>query len=108
MLVRIANDRCHAGKGSDFFGCALRIAAGDHDLGCGIFAMHTSHRGAGVLVSGGGYSAGVEYYDFGLIRCVGLLQASFPKLAFDGCAVRLCRPAAEICYIEGCHGSILT
>ena len=54
------------------------------------------------------YPRPVGYSNVGVIRRVGLLQTSFPKLAFDGCAVRLCRPAAEICYIEGCHGSILT
>ena len=60
MFVRVADDLGHAGEGGDFFRGALRVAAGDDDLGFGIFAMNAADGGAGVLVGRGGDSAGVE------------------------------------------------
>ena len=63
MLVRIADYRAHARKGGDFFRSTLCIAAGDDDLGPGIFAMNAADRGACVLIGGGGYRAGIKHDD---------------------------------------------
>ena len=103
MFVRVADHLGHAGQGGDFFRGALRIAAGDHDLRLRIFAMNAAYGGAGILVGGGSYGAGVEHDESGRGGLVGALQAPFQQLAFDGGAVGLGGPAAEICYVESCH-----
>ena len=68
MLVRVPDHRGHTGQSGDFFRRALRVAAGDHDLGFGILAMNAAHGGAGVLIGGGSYRAGVEDDDSGFGR----------------------------------------
>lgn len=89
----------HAGQSGDFFRGALRVAAGDHDPCVGIFAMNAADGGAGVLISGSGYGAGVENNESGFRGLVGPLQAAFAELAFDGGAVGLGGSAAEIRHV---------
>jgi hypothetical protein len=103
VLVRVADHRTYAGKGSDFFGGTLRVATGDYNLGFGIFSMNAADSGTSVLVSSGGYGAGVEDNDSGLGGFAGSFQASLLKLTLDGGAVRLGCAAAEIYYAESCH-----
>jgi len=69
--------------------------------------MNAADRGAGILVGGGGYGAGVEDNDSGLGGFVGAVQALLPELALDGCAVRLGGAASEIFHVEGSQASIL-
>lgn len=107
MLVRVADYQTYARKGGDFFGSALCVAAGDHDPGLGIFPMNAANGGAGVLVGGGGYGAGVEDSDSGIGRLVGALQSALLKLTLDGRAVRLGGAASEILHVESSHASIL-
>jgi hypothetical protein len=87
------------------FPIALRVAAGDHDLRLRIFAMNAADGGAGVLVSGGRYGAGVENDEAGCRGLVGAFQAPFEQLAFNGGTVGLGGPAAEISHIESRHVS---
>ena len=60
MFMRVADDLADAGQSGDFFRRALRVAAGDHDLGFGVLAMNAADGGAGVLIGGGGHGAGVK------------------------------------------------
>ena len=60
MFVGISDYCVYSGEGGDLFRGALRITAGDYDLGFRIFSMNAADGGAGILVSGGGYGACVE------------------------------------------------
>ena len=108
MFVRVADYLGNAGKGGDFFWCALRVTAGDHDLRIRILTMNTPNGGPSVLIGRGSYGAGVENNKAGLRGLFGALQTAFPQLAFDSGAVGLGGPAAEVCHVESCHVSILT
>ena len=69
--------------------------------------MNAADGGAGVLIGGGGYGAGVEDNDSGLGRLVCALQPSLLKLTLDGGAVRLGGAASEVFYVESRQASIL-
>ena len=71
MFVRIADDQADARKRRDFLGSALRITAGNQDLRIGILAMNAADGGAGILIGGRGYGAGVENDDLGFVGGVG-------------------------------------
>ena len=64
MFMRVPDDLRDARQGGQLFGRALGIAAGDHDLCAGIFAVDSADGGAGVLIGGGGDRAGVQDDDF--------------------------------------------
>ena len=97
----------HAGQGGNFFRRALRVAAGDHDLGVGILAMNAADCGASVLIGGGRYGAGIEHHDCASPAC-GASIATLLELAFDGRAVGLGGAASEICYVESGHNPMLS
>jgi hypothetical protein len=65
-FVGIADDEGDTGKGGEFFGGALGVAAGDDDF-CGrVGGMEFTDGVAGLGVGGGGDGAGVEDDDVGL------------------------------------------
>ncbi len=69
--------------------------------------MNAPDGGAGVLVGGGGYGAGVEDNDSGIGRLVGALQPLLLELTLNGRAVRLGGAASKIFHVESCQASIL-
>lgn len=107
MFMRVPDDLRDARQGGQLFGRALGIAAGDHDLCAGIFAVDSADGGAGVLIGGGGDRAGVQDDDFGVAQHAGALHSQILELAFDGRAVGLSRPAPKILYVKTCHHTIL-
>ena len=50
LFVRIANHRCHAGKGSELFWSALGVASGHDDLAARILPMNAPNGGTRILV----------------------------------------------------------
>jgi len=107
MLVRVADDMRDTAQGSDFLGSALRIAAGDDDAGLGILALNAADGGAGILISGRGHCAGIEYDDRGLARGGGARKAEFLELTFERGAVGLGGAATEVFYVISGHISML-
>jgi hypothetical protein len=71
VFVRVADYGTYTREGGDFFRGALRVTAGDHDGGIRICSMNAADGGAGMLVGGGGYGAGVQHNDAGLGWFVG-------------------------------------
>src|SRR5215472_925728 len=96
MLVRIAHDPSDAGQRGDLLGSALGVAASDHDLSVGIFAVYPADRGARILVGGGGHGTGIEHDYVGFAHRSCVPQASGGKSAFHGGAISLGRSATKV------------
>jgi hypothetical protein len=64
-FVTVSNYCGYAGEGGKFFGCALRVTAGDDDAGLRIEAMSAANEGAGGAVGLGGDAAGIDDYQIG-------------------------------------------
>jgi len=105
--VGIADDVGDAGERREFFGRALCVAAGDHDLGGGIVGMKFADGVAGLGIGGCGDSAGVDDDNVSGLRGAGKEAATVEELAFDGGAVGLGGAAAELLDVEGGHGDSL-
>ena len=99
----VADDLSYTGKRGDFLGSALGVAAGDDNLTTGIFPMHPADGGTRILISGGGYRAGVQDDDFRRGRRQSRLHPELAELALDGRAIGLSRPASKVLYVKGGH-----
>ena len=102
VFVRVPDHRVNAGKGGDFFGCALRVASGNDDFCQRILPLDAPYSGTSVLVSGICDGAGVKNYQAGLV-CGGGGEAASLELSLDGSAVRLCSAASEVLYAVRRH-----
>src|SRR6266404_2482966 len=95
-LVGIAYDKGDAGESGDFFGRALGVAAGNEDARSWIGRVNFANGVAGLSVSGGGDSAGIEDHDVGRRRIARERASLLAQLAFNGRAIRLGGAAAEL------------
>ena len=96
VFVGVAHDPFHAWQGGKFFGGALRVTTGDQDPACGVLAADATNCGAGVLVRGGGDSAGVQNDNFGLLGRCSAPQSLRKKLLLEIRSVSLRCPAAKV------------
>jgi hypothetical protein len=108
MFVRVSDYLADTGQGRDFFRRALRVTAGDYDLGFWVLAMDTANCGASILIGGSRYGAGIEDNQCSFGRFSSAFQTALPQLALDGSAVGLGGATSEIRHVESCHVSILT
>jgi hypothetical protein len=69
--------------------------------------MNSANRGAGRRIRRIGDGAGVQHYQFGVLRRLGPNQASSAKLMLDGEAVRLGGAASEVLDVKAGHEFIL-
>jgi hypothetical protein len=102
-FVGIADYEGDAGKGGDFFGGALGVAAGNKDAGCGIGGVQFANGVASLGVCGGGNGAGVEDHDIGGGGIGSDGVALIAQLALDGGTVGLRGATAELLDKEGAH-----
>ena len=101
--MRVADDEGDAGQGRDFFGSALRVAAGDNDAHGGIGSMDFADGVTGLRIGSGGDRAGIEHDDVRDVRLRCGNATLIAQLAFDGRAVGLRGAAAELFDVEGGH-----
>ena len=83
-----------------FFGRALRVAAGDDNFGLGIQAMRAADEGAGRAVGLGGHAAGVHDDHVG---CERLALGKRAQLRSDRLAIGARGPAAEVFDVKTGH-----
>jgi len=108
MLVGISNYLRDPGQSGDLFRCPLRITTRHHDLAVGIVSLNTPNRGARVLVSCCGHSAGIQNDNVSFVQSCCWLQSAINELLLYSGAIRLRRSTAKILYVKTWHSHIVT
>jgi hypothetical protein len=100
-LVRIADDPRNARQRRDFFGRALRIAAGDQNARIRIFTMRAPDGASRVPIGGGSDCACVQDHQIGGGAFAGGGVSAGRELRFERGAIGLRGPASEILNEKG-------
>ena len=99
----ITDDEGDAREGSELFGGALSIAAGDKNLRGGIVRVNLADGFASLRVRGGCDRASVDDDEFGVMCAGGRGAAAVKKLTFDSGTVGLCGATTELFDVESGH-----
>jgi len=107
VLVRIPHDPTHAGQCRQFFGRALRVAAGYKNAAIRIHPLQPPDGCPRIFICAVGHGAGIQHDNFGVASGGGALQSALKKLPLECGTIRLRSAAAKIFYVEARHTPIL-
>lgn len=103
MLVRIPYDPRDTRQCRQLFRRPLRVTSGHENPAAGILALHPADRRPRIFIRTLGHRAGIENDNLGIPGTLCTVEAALGKLAFQRRAIRLCRAATKIFYVEACH-----
>ena len=101
--MAVTDDGIHFGKGGEFLGGALCVAARDDDPGFRVLAAYAAEVCARLAIGFGGYAAGVYNNNIGRGRGCGDRKSPLAQAGGDGFAVGAAGAAAKVLHVIFCH-----